>query len=74
MNNALEIEAASETRLRVVRRAECAELEVEAVEVLAQLEVLEEALGARLAEGDAALGAPVAMLRAVAKKLRAALP
>lgn len=64
----------SETRLRVVRSAQQETLEGEAWEVLAQLELLQEALDARLEGGATDLGAPATALRATVKKLREALP
>jgi hypothetical protein len=64
----------SETRLRVVRCSHREQLEAEALEVLAQLEVLQELMQRRLEDGDTASGAPAIALQAMVRKLRNALP
>jgi hypothetical protein len=73
-NEAAADERGSETRLRVVRSARLETLEDEALEVLAQLEVLQEVLDSRHEGGAAEYGAPAVALRATVKKLRNALP
>lgn len=67
-------EVTSETRLRAAPRATETELEREALEAIAQLEVLAELLECRLEAGDDTAGAPAFALRATIRKLRRALP